>query len=365
MTMALYSFFLRQLFFRMEAETAHRLVLSCLSYHRLLSLIEKCSFKRALPRGPVISLFGLQFRNPVGLAAGMDKNGIALPSWEKLGFGFIEVGTITAYPQSGNPRPRLFRFPELEALVNRMGFNNEGAKNVALRMERLRRSGNWPSIPIGINIGKSRLTPLHAAQDDYLRSFQYLYPYGDYFVLNVSSPNTPGLRALQNTEHLTRIISTLRAWEGKHSKPLLIKIDPDLSLKDIVSIVKFAEKERVAGLIATNTTLDHSSLPPERNELGGLSGKPLQARSNAVIRKIRQVSPIPIIGAGGILGAGAAHEKLSSGANLIQIYTGFVYRGPALIQEILHAIASLPTRSANQVGRLILPMEKGHRVGRL
>ncbi|ALJ56450.1 Dihydroorotate dehydrogenase (quinone) [Candidatus Xiphinematobacter sp. Idaho Grape] len=334
--MAFYSFLLHQLLFRMDAETAHQLILSCLSHHRLLSLIEKCFFRTTPPGGPTISLFGLQFRNPVGLAAGMDKNGVALVSWEKLGFGFVEVGTITAYPQSGNPRPRLFRFPELEALVNRMGFNNEGAKKIALRMERLRRSGSWPSIPIGINIGKSRLTAPHLAHDDYLRSFQYLYPYGDYFVLNVSSPNTPGLRALQNAEHLTRIISTLRDWEGSH-KPLLIKIDPDLSSKEIVSIVKLAEREHVAGLIATNTTLDHSSLPPERNEAGGLSGKPLQARSDTIIRRIRRVSSIPIIGTGGILSAGGAHAKFSSGANLIQIYTGFVYRGPALIQEILRA----------------------------
>jgi len=341
--MAFYSFFLHQLLFRMEAETAHHFVLSCLSHHRLLSLIEKCSFRKTLPRSQSISLFGLQFRNPVGLAAGMDKNGVALLSWEKLGFGFIEIGTITARPQSGNPRPRLFRFPELEALVNRMGFNNEGAKNIALRMERLRCAGNWPSIPIGINIGKSQNTALHLAHDDYLRSFQYLYPYGDYFVLNVSSPNTPGLRALQNTEHLARIIGTLRDWEGSYSKPLLIKIDPDLPLKDIVSIVKLAEQERVAGLIATNTTLDHSSLPPERSEAGGLSGRPLQTRSDATIRRIRRVSLIPIIGTGGILSAEGALTKFSSGANLVQIYTGFVYRGPALIQEICRLPYPLPS----------------------
>lgn len=331
--MTFYKSFLRPLLFQMEAETAHRLVLFCLSHHRLLTLMERALFG-VPPTTPKISWFGLQFRNPVGLAAGLDKNGVALAAWEKFGFGFMEIGTVTAYPQTGNPRPRLFRFPLLNALVNRMGCNNEGAKCIAVRMERLRCSGNWPSIPVGINIGKSQLTAIHAAHDDYLQSFQYLYPHADYFVLNVSSPNTPGLRNLQKIEHLAKIIGTLRDWEGTRSKPLLIKIDPDLSEKDIISIVKLSEREHVAGLIATNTTVDHSAIPQGQDETGGLSGRPLLDRSNTVIRSIRQVSHLPIVGSGGVLSAEDAYTKFSAGANLIQVYTGFVYRGPALIQEI-------------------------------
>ena len=343
--MTFYSSFLRQLLFRVDAETAHQFALSCLSHHRILALMARSIFGVS-PQGPKASWFGLQFRNPVGLAAGMDKNGVALASWEKLGFGFVEIGTVTAYPQAGNPRPRLFRFPRLKAFVNRMGCNNEGARCIAMRMERLRCSGNWPSIPLGINIGKSQLTALHLAHNDYLQSFQYLYPYADYFVLNVSSPNTLGLRALQKIEHLAKIIGALRDWEGSYTKPILIKIDPDLSSKDVISIVELAEREHISGLVATNTTLDHSAIPTEHDETGGLSGGPLLDRSNAIIQRIRKISHLPIIGSGGVLSAKDAFSKFSAGANLIQIYTGFIYRGPVLIQEICKLLAALPYDSA-------------------
>ncbi len=338
--MDLYGFLLRHVLFRLDAEATHEFILSCLSRPRLWSFLGKRVFGSP-PQNIPLSLFGLQFRNPVGLAAGMDKNGIALRSWEKLGFGFAEIGTVTAVPQLGNPRPRLFRFPELGALVNRMGFNNEGAYPLALRMETLRESGQWPTIPIGINIGKSKITPLESAHTDYLESFRLLHAHGDYFVLNISSPNTPGLRSLQSIEPLAKILGTLRDWEGSPSKPLLIKIAPDLDSENLIAIAKLCEQERLAGIIATNTTLDHSSISSSRDEIGGLSGQPLQQRSNTVIRQLREITQLPIIGSGGIFTGADALAKFEAGANLVQIYTGFVYRGPALIREI----CSLPPRS--------------------
>lgn len=331
--MDLYGFLLRQVLFRLDAETAHEFVLSCLSRHQFWNPLSHAVFGPP-PQNLPCSLFGLQFRNPVGLAAGMDKNGVALTAWEKLGFGFAEIGTVTALPQLGNPRPRLFRFPEFGALVNRMGFNNEGAQNMTRRMETLRSRGQWPRIPIGINIGKSRSTPLESAHRDYLESFRVLHPHGDYFVLNISSPNTPCLRTLQNIQQLAKILGTLRDWEGNASKPLLIKIAPDLTAKEVAALAKLCEKESIAGIVATNTTLDHSALSSCRDEAGGLSGKPLLGQSNAVILQLRQVSPLPIIGSGGIFTGADAHTKFEAGANLVQIYTGFIYRGPALIREI-------------------------------
>ncbi|PWU06616.1 MAG: dihydroorotate dehydrogenase (quinone) [Verrucomicrobia bacterium] len=328
-----YRFLLRQVLFRLDAEVAHDLVLKCLSCRPIWSCSER--FLSPPPSVP-FSLFNLHFRNPVGLAAGMDKDGVALEAWEKLGFGFVEVGTVTALPQLGNPKPRLFRFPELGALINRMGFNNNGARSLAQRMEALQNSGKRPGIPIGINIGKSRVIPLESAHSDYLESFRLLYQHGDYIVLNVSSPNTPGLRDLQHVESLAKILGTLRDWEGGNaSKPLLLKIAPDLAPKEITDIASLCEKEQLAGIIATNTTLDHSALRSNHHdEIGGLSGRPLQEKSTAVIRQLRDVTHLPIVGCGGIFSSANANEKFQAGANLVQIYTGFIYRGPALIREI-------------------------------
>ena len=333
--MDLYSFLLRQVLFRLDAEAAHDLVLACLAHHRIWSSFAGRIISGPPPQPYPLSLFNLQFRNPVGLAAGMDKNGVALRVWEKLGFGFVEIGTVTALPQSGNPKPRLFRFPELGALINRMGFNNNGARNLALRLETLRACGKWPAIPIGINIGKSKIIPLESAHADYLASFQLLYRHSDYVVLNVSSPNTPGLRNLQNVESLAKILGTLRDWEGSASKPLLLKIAPDLAPKEITTIANLCEKEQLAGIVATNTTLDHSAISSSRrDEIGGLSGRPLREKSTAVIRQLRQTTQLPIIGSGGIFSSADANEKFQAGAHLVQIYTGFIYRGPALIREI-------------------------------
>ena len=266
----------------------------------------------------------------------MDKNAVALPAWQAMGFGFLEAGTITALAQPGNEKPRCFRFPSQEALINRMGFNNQGASVAAKRLRRLKSSGRWPRIPVGINIGKSKVTPLENAASDYATSYNLLLPYGDYFVINVSSPNTPGLRTLQDSDSLAQIIRTLKRIHS--GKPLLVKIAPDLTDDAVREMATLAESEKLAGLIATNTTLDHTAIPTPSDQTGGLSGAPLRQRSNEVIRTLRSATQLPIIASGGIMDAASAKEKLDAGANLVQIYTGFVYHGPELIRDIVGAI---------------------------
>jgi len=319
---------LRPLLFRMDAETAHHFALGALARTPLGVL--RASF--GLPPQAERVVAGIRFRNPVGLAAGMDKNAVALPAWEALGFGFVEVGTITAKAQPGNPPPRLFRYPEIGALINRMGFNNDGADVVAARLAALRQSGRWPRIPVGVNLGKSKVTPLEEAAEDYLHSFRALLPFGDYFVVNVSSPNTPGLRELQDKDALTRIVRTLRDHDA--TKPLFVKIAPDLNDAQLDAILELAAAENLSGLIATNTTLDHSALAGRPDEMGGLSGAPLQARAAEITRRLCAGSTRPVIASGGIMDAAAARERFEAGAALVQIYTGFVYRGPRLIREI-------------------------------
>lgn len=323
---------LRPLLFCLPAEAAHNLAMAAL---RLTPSPVLRSIFGPLPQRP-LRLFGLNFPNPVGLAAGMDKNAVALPAWQAMGFGFLEAGTITALAQPGNEKPRCFRFPLQEALINRMGFNNQGASAAAKRLRRLKSSGRWPSIPVGINIGKSKVTPLENAASDYATSYNLLLPYGDYFVINVSSPNTPGLRTLQDSDSLAQIIRTLKRIHS--GKPLLVKIAPDLTDDAVREMAALAESEKLAGLIATNTTLDHSAIPAPADQTGGLSGAPLRQRSTEVIRTLRSVTQLPIIASGGIMDAASAKEKLDAGANLVQIYTGFVYRGPELIRDIVDAI---------------------------
>ena len=331
--MDFYSRFLRPIFFALDAEEAHDAVISLLQagshYPALVSLLAG----RAVPKSPRV-FAGIDFPNPVGLAAGMDKNGLALPAWEALGFGFIEVGTITALPQPGNPKPRLFRYPEQQALINRLGFNNEGCEAVAARLEGLHASGRWPRIPVGINIGKSKVTPAENAHNDYLLSYKRFHGLGDYVVINVSSPNTPGLRDLQSTEALGKIIGTLRDWEGSSKRPLFVKVAPDLAEEDLVAIVQLAEAEQLAGLIATNTTLDHSAIPSDLNQTGGLSGAPVRARSLASLRAIRRHTSLPVIASGGISDADSAKERLDAGADLLQVYTAFIYQGPYLLRKL-------------------------------
>jgi len=325
----LYHQLLRPFFFMLPAEAAHNLAIFGLRMTPPSLL--RAAFG-ATPQKPT-KLFGLTFPNPVGLAAGMDKNASALRAWEALGFGFVEAGTITALAQPGNPKPRCFRYPSQHALINRMGFNNAGASVAAARLDRQKASGRWPRVPVGINIGKSKLTPNEQAASDYATSYKLLLPFGDYFVINVSSPNTPNLRALQDRDSLAEIIRTLKRINN--IKPLLVKIAPDLTDEAVRDIAALAESERLAGLIATNTTLDHSSVPKDSDQQGGLSGTPLRQRSTEVLRILRSATDLPIIASGGIMDAASAHEKLEAGANLVQLYTGFVYHGPDLIRDIV------------------------------
>ena len=327
--MNLYHQLLRPFFFMLPAEAAHNLAILAL---RLTPPSLLRGAFGATPQKPT-KLFGLTFPNPVGLAAGMDKNASALRAWEALGFGFVEAGTITAMAQPGNPKPRCFRYPSQQALINRMGFNNAGASAVAKRLARQKASGRWPRVPVGINIGKSKLTPNEQAASDYATSYKLLLPFGDYFVVNVSSPNTPNLRALQDRDALAEIIRTLKRINN--IKPLLVKIAPDLTDDALRDIASLAESEHLAGLIATNTTLDHSAVPKDSDQQGGLSGEPLRQRSTDVLRILRSATKLPIIASGGIMDATAAQEKLEAGASLVQLYTGFVYNGPELIRDIV------------------------------
>ena len=285
-----------------------------------------------------ITLFGLTFPNPIGLAAGLDKNGIALPAWAALGFGFIEIGTVTAKAQPGNAKPRIFRLPEQQALINRLGFNNDGANAIAQRLAALRESGRWPGVPVGINIGKSRVTPLEQATEDYLYSFRMLRDFADYITLNISSPNTPGLRELQEPERLSELLHAIGNEAGTAPKPLVVKISPDVSDAELTAILAVCEENGVSGIIATNTTLDHSSIAPQLDQAGGLSGAPLRDKSTALVREITARSTIPVIASGGIFDAESAREKFQAGAQLIQLYTGLVYRGPQLLREIMDSL---------------------------
>ncbi len=326
--MNFYADLLKPILFRFDAETAHHLALAGLRAGGRTPGLLRATFGGGAPRA-ARRVAGIQFPNPVGLAAGMDKNAIALPAWEALGFGFIEVGTITARPQPGNPKPRLFRYPELDALVNRFGFNNDGAAAIADRLARLRDSGRWPGVPVGVNIGKSKVTELADAPADYRESFEALGEFGDYFVVNVSSPNTPGLRDLQHVDSLRAIMDALRAVDA--TKPIFVKLAPDLDSGQLDPLV---DVPGISGFVATNTSLDHSALPTDRDETGGLSGAPITAKSQAVFAELRARTDLPIIASGGIMTAEDAAERLEAGADLVQIYTGFVYHGPDLIRDI-------------------------------
>ena len=287
-------------------------------------------------------VFGLRFKNPVGLAAGFDKNAELINEMGALGFGFIEIGTVTPLPQPGNPKPRMFRLPEDAALINRMGFNNLGVDVVAERIASYRRNlkPGHAVLIIGGNIGKNKLTPNEDAVNDYIKCFDRLFGVVDYFVVNVSSPNTPGLRELQEKEPLMHILNTLQQRNYKQgiSKPILLKIAPDLSNTQLDDIADMVKQTGIAGIIATNTTIGREGLTSaHKQETGGLSGRPLTKRATEVISYLHQVSggSFPIIGVGGIHSAEDAMEKLQAGASLIQLYTGFIYEGPGLIKRIL------------------------------
>jgi dihydroorotate dehydrogenase len=334
---AIYEHLVRPVLFSVPAETAHDLAIRNLraASNWPAALRQLARFQ---PAPKPTTVFKLTFPNPVGLAAGFDKNGLAIPAWAALGFGFVEVGTVTAKAQPGNPKPRIFRYPGEGALINRLGFNNDGADVIAARLQALRESGRWPAIPVGINLGKSKVTPLEQAVDDYLYSFRLLAPLADYVVLNVSSPNTPGLRSLQGHDALQQLLVAVGRENATTAKPVLLKISPDLSPADLGQVVATAEENRIAGIIATNTTLDHSAIPSALDQTGGLSGRPLLARSTEFVRAIRARSTLPIVASGGIFDAASAREKITAGADLLQVYTGYVYRGPALLSEIVDGL---------------------------
>lgn len=294
-------------------------------------------------------VFGLRFKNPVGLAAGFDKNAELISEMANMGFGFIEVGTVTPLPQPGNIKPRMFRLPADEAIINRMGFNNLGMDVVAERIAAYRRNAKeiQKGLIIGGNIGKNKVTPNEEAVNDYIKCFDRLFDVVDYFVVNVSSPNTPGLRALQEKEPLMHILNTLQQRNAKNgiSRPILLKIAPDLSNEQLDDIVDIVKETGIAGLIATNTTIVREGLKSEKlsAEAGGLSGKPLTERSTEVISYLAQKSggSFPIIGVGGIHSPQDAVDKLKAGASLVQLYTGFIYEGPGLISRINKKILSM------------------------
>ncbi len=338
-------FLLRRILFQLDAEKAHHVTFQLI---KILASIP--GFKAMLHAlynptrpGDQVTLFGLTFPNRVGLAAGFDKDAKLYDELACFGFGFIEIGTVTPRPQSGNPKPRLFRLVKDQAIINRMGFNNEGIAVVANRLSKRKNK----TIIIGGNIGKNKFTPNEEAIPDYIKAFEEFYPFVDYFVVNVSSPNTPGLRELQEKEPLSRLLNTLQKLNRSKPlpRPLLLKIAPDLTHQQLDDIVEIAFSCQLDGIIATNTTISRDGLQTPINEIqaigpGGLSGKPLTNLSTEVIRYLVQKSEgkIPVIGVGGIMSGKDALEKLDAGASLVQIYTGFIYRGPRLIREIVETI---------------------------
>lgn len=331
---------IKPLLFQFDPESIHHFVTAFLrTGSRIWGVrkLVKSSFQLDDPRLHR-EVFGLKFKNPVGLAAGFDKNGELVPELAALGFGFIEVGTVTPMPQPGNEKPRMFRLPEDSALINRMGFNNIGVDVVAARLRHLR---DREGVLIGGNIGKNKMTPNEDATSDYIKCFDALFDVVDYFVVNVSSPNTPGLRELQEKEPLKQLLATLqqRNQKGGKSRPILLKIAPDLTDEQLDDITEIVRETGIAGVIATNTTISREGLrtpEPVRSQTGGLSGKPLTRRSTEVIRYLHQRSggAFPIIGVGGIHSPEDALEKLEAGASLVQLYTGFIYEGPGLIKRI-------------------------------
>lgn len=401
----LYRHLIRPVLFAQDPEEIHRLTLQALAWvsrHRLFTEATASFFEA--PNLPC-EVFGLSFPNPVGLAAGMDKDGEAVPVWAALGFGYSELGAVTWHAQPGNPSPRVFRVIPDEAIINRMGFNNAGTAVLAEKLAQWRTLGLWPDHPVGINLGKSKITPLEQAPEEYAQSLRVLLPHADFFVVNVSSPNTPNLRQLQDKAALDEILSALQEVQqatlaaqtaqpeacaastptsssqpgnslhqttftnhgsritdhGPKHKPILVKIAPDLSFEALDDILGLVSPRQIAGIVATNTTLtrpttDDPDLSRLYGETGGLSGRPLNARSTEVIRHLyRQTrSTLPIIGVGGIFNADDAWEKIAAGASLVQVYTGMVYEGPDLAQAIVTGLqAHLGARGMQNLSQAV------------
>lgn len=342
--MSLYESLLRPILYRLDPERAHELGLHAIA-HGLVST--------RVPNDPRLrqELFGVSFHNPLGLAAGFDKNAIAVAQWQNLGFGFVEIGTVTAQGQPGNPKPRMFRLPDERALINRLGFNNEGAEAVARRLE-----GTPRNLPLGINLGKTKVTSLEGASADYRTSFARLANLGDYFVVNVSSPNTPGLRSLQDKGPLRDIFGALAEVRGE--RPLFVKVAPDLTDDALADVIEVATDFALTGMIATNTTLSRSALRRDPGIEGGLSGAPLTARADEVLAFIARHAPheFVLIGVGGVMTPGDFIRKIELGAHLVQTYTGFVYGGPGFPARCLEAlIARLDRDGMRSVAELREP----------
>ncbi|HVM87852.1 MAG TPA: quinone-dependent dihydroorotate dehydrogenase [Puia sp.] len=343
---------LRNILFLFPTENIHHFSMNGLKMACKISFIRKIITSLFILQDSRFEkeLFGLHFRNIVGLGAGFDKNALYLTELETLGFGFVEIGTVTPLPQPGNDKPRLFRLPKDHALINRMGFNNDGVKIIAKRLQEWRNSrqsaAHHSQFIVGGNIGKNKLTPNEEAWKDYETCFRELFDCVDYFVVNVSSPNTPGLRELQEKEALRKILSHLQHInrEKKLPKPLLLKIAPDLTTSQIDDVISLAREIKLDGLVATNTTISREGLSPESaaagQQAGGLSGAPLKSRSTDIIKYIHEKTngTIPIIASGGIFNADDAKEKLNAGASLLQVWTGFIYEGPAIVKKILKGI---------------------------
>ncbi len=334
----MYKIFIRPLLFSLPPETAHHFTLTLLKTLLKIPLMKSLVSKLFSVRNPKLrrTAFGLDFPNPVGLAAGFDKNAAYIDELACLGFGFIEIGTVTPLPQSGNEKPRLFRLSIDTALINRMGFNNDGAEQIAERLKK-RKS----KIIIGGNIGKNKITPNENAVDDYVKCFEALFDRVDYFVVNVSSPNTPGLRELQDKAPLMKILNTLQERNNKRQKrkPILLKIAPDLTSAQLDDVIEVIIQTKIDGIIAANTTITRNELLTPQSKLnaigaGGLSGAPLRKLSTHMIQYITGKSNLPVIGVGGIMNAEDAEEKFKAGALMIQLYTGFIYEGPAILRRI-------------------------------
>jgi dihydroorotate dehydrogenase len=329
---------LRPLLFRLDAETSHHLTLATLHLGHALGL-GKFFGKRA--QGKPCQVMGLDFANPVGLAAGLDKNGEYIDALAALGFGFIEVGTVTPRPQPGNPRPRLFRVPQAQAIINRMGFNNHGVDRLIENIRRARYKGI-----LGINIGKNADTPMENTANDYIACLRKVYPFASYVTINISSPNTPGLRVLQQKQELDQLLGVLKEEHKKLAKlfgkhvPLALKIAPDLAPQEIGEIASLLLVHKIDAVIATNTTVSRAGIEGFSQESGGVSGAPLNQKSTAVIRQLAAAlqGQLPIIGVGGIMSGTDAREKFEAGASLVQIYSGLIYRGPELVDEIVAAL---------------------------
>jgi dihydroorotate dehydrogenase len=364
----------RPVLFAQDAEEVHNRTMRGLAWagHHQLACDALAAFFGAPPLP--VEVFGLKFPNPVGLAAGLDKHAKALPAWSALGFGFTELGGVTWQAQPGNPKPRLFRAVPERIIINRMGFNNPGAEAVAQTLAEWRSLGRWPSHPVGINLGKSKITPLEKAAEDYANSFRTLWPHGDFFVVNVSSPNTPNLRTLQEKGALDEILAAIQEAQQSEvrdqspksasssrithhashitsalppvtPKPVLVKVAPDLSLEALDELLELAGPRKIAGIVATNTTITRPDTNDPKlrrvyGQTGGLSGPPLRTRSTEFIRHMHKQTRgrLPIIGVGGIFDAADAWEKITAGASLVQLYTGLVYEGPGVAKAIVRGL---------------------------